>query len=158
NLGWFDRERIDTIKRCLRLLRDRLSDASIVRRWIWVAGGLTAIGLALAALGPPTEVDTLTYHLTVPLDWLQHGTRATPDWLPSSPAGLGEALNLVGLAAGTDCLGAVLQAAGAVVATIALAGVARASIDTDLALALVLGCPLLSFMVLTNKPQLLPSA
>ena len=77
------------------------------------------ITLALfgAVLGPATDADSLEYHLGVPLDWLRHGgAYARPDWFHARLAGLGEAINMLGLAMGTDNLGAVFQAAGLVVA------------------------------------------
>ena len=34
---------------------------------------LTLLGLGGAVMGPPTDADSLDYHLGVPLDWIRHG-------------------------------------------------------------------------------------
>ena len=74
---------------------------------------ITGVGLLLSALGPPTDADSLDYHLGVPLDILRHhGAYPRLDWFHTRLVGLGESLNMLGLAGGTDVLGAVLQFAG----------------------------------------------
>ena len=83
--------------------------------------GITVLGLCLASLGPPTDADSLDYHLGVPLDILRHHQDYPRlDWLHARLVGLGEYLNLLGLAGGTDIFGATLQFSGLVIGLIAI--------------------------------------
>ncbi|HSN92354.1 MAG TPA: DUF1420 family protein [Anaeromyxobacteraceae bacterium] len=112
--------------------------------------------LLLAALGPPTDADSLDYHLGVPLDWLRAGgARARPDWMNSRLVGIGEAWNLLGLAAGTDAAGAVLQWAGLAACATALASLPESPRDRLLAALFSLAAPVVLFLVPTQKPQML---
>ena len=130
-----------------------------LERWGLAGSGVVICALGLGALAPPTEIDTLAYHLSAPLYWLGHsGAYPTPYWLHTRLLGVGESLNLLGLALGSDCLGAVFQWSGVIVAAAALMRVAPTARDQVLALTLVAGCPLLTALTLTGKPQLLPSA
>ena len=120
---------------------------------------ITGIVLLLAALGPPTDADSLHYHLGVPLDILRHH-EAYPrsDWIFARLTGLGESLNMLGLAGGTDIVGAVLQFAGLLAALTAVISMAKTDEDRILLAVLVLGCPLVASMITSQKPQMLPSA
>lgn len=90
-------------------------------RYLFILSTTAVLALALGAPGPPTDIDSAAYHLSVPLAWLSSGgAMPTPDWFHARLVGLGEALNLLGLAAGTDCFGAVLQASGVIAAIVAL--------------------------------------
>ncbi len=101
------------------------STVSFGKLAVWVLG-LTLLGLGAAALGPATDADSLAYHLGVPLDWLRHhGALAQPNWAMARLVGIGESLNMLGLATGTDCFGATLQFAGIFVAATALDAMAR---------------------------------
>jgi uncharacterized protein DUF1420 len=134
-------------------------EGTALQRFVLCAAGVTVLGLGLAAFGPPTDIDTLAYHLSVPLDWLAHGgARATPDWLHARLIGVGESLNMLGLAIGTDCLGSVFQFSGILFAIVSLASVAVTGADRVFAIALVASCPVLPFLTLTGKPQLMPTA
>ncbi|MES1254222.1 MAG: DUF1420 family protein [Acidobacteriota bacterium] len=149
----------DRARACATDVRRLFAGAEGVQRWTLAASAFTGMGLTLAAFGPPTDIDSLAYHLSVPLDWLAHGgMRATPDWPHARLVGAGELINMLGLAMGTDCLGPVFQTAGLFVASSALISVAATTADAIFGLALVAGCPLLPFLVLTSKPQLLPAA
>ncbi len=121
--------------------------------------GITLAGLFLGALGPPTDADSLNYHLGVPLDILRHHRAyPRPDWLFSRLAGLGESLNLLGLAGGTDILGAALQFAALVAVLVAVNTFSRDNRDRLLVSMLVVGCPVVAFLVLNQKPQMLATA
>ncbi len=132
--------------------------ASATQRWALACSAVILVGLAACALGPVTDGDSFSYHLAAPLDWLAHGTsRPRSDWLHLRLAGLGEALNMVGLAAGTDALGACVQWAGLAIAAAAatrLVGLA----DRTFALLLLIGTPLVPQLVLTAKPMLAPAS
>jgi hypothetical protein len=139
--------------------RSLFADSTVFQRSALVASAVTVAALGLASLGPPTDIDTLAYHLSVPLDWLAHGgAYPTPDWLHARLVGVGESLNLLGLALGTDCLGSLFQASGLLVAAAALTSLATTQGDRALAVALVASCPALPFLTLTGKPQLMPAA
>jgi hypothetical protein len=121
--------------------------------------GATILFLWLASLGPPTDADSLDYHLGVPLDILRnHQLRLRPDWFHARLIGLGEALNLLGLAGGTDILGSSLQFSGLVVALIAVVSFAKTDSDRILGAMIVVGCPLMLFLIPNQKPQMLPAA
>jgi len=121
--------------------------------------GMTLLGLGLAALGPPTDVDSLDYHLGVPLDILRHhGAYPRFDWLHARLTGLGESLNLLGLAGGTDVLGACLQFAGMLAALAAIYPLAKTDLDRILLAMGVVGAPVMLFLVPNQKPQMLPIA
>jgi hypothetical protein len=118
----------------------------------------TGLALLLAALGPPTDADSLDYHLGAPLEWLRQGRFVSrPDWLSLRLSGLGEGLNMVGLAAGTDTLGAILAVAGMGCGVVAASSLAQRPGDRVLAALLVVTCPLMMFLVPSQKPQLLPA-
>jgi Protein of unknown function (DUF1420) len=120
---------------------------------------VTLIGLLAAALGPAVDADSLEQHLAVPLDWLRHGgAYPRPDWFTARYVGLGESLNMLGLAVGTDGLGAAFQAAGLIIALVAVTAFARTQADQLFALLLVVACPIIAPLITNQKSQLLPVA
>jgi hypothetical protein len=120
---------------------------------------IIVVGLAAAALGPPTDADSMDYHLGVPLDWLRHGgAYPRADWFHSRLLGIAESLNLLGLGAGVDNLGACMQFGGLIGAAIALRAFASTSADRLLAWLLVAACPTVAFLVPNQKPMMLPAA
>jgi hypothetical protein len=120
--------------------------------------GLTTLGLCLSALGPPTDADSLDYHLGVPLDILRHhGAYPRPDWFHARLAGLGESLNMLGLAGGTDIFGATLQFAALVGILMSIVSIAKNNRDKIFLAMGVLACPVLVFLVPNQKPQMLPA-
>lgn len=149
-------------RRAARALPGRLTALRIEPLAVRAAAALSAaigVSLALAALGPPTDADSLDYHLGVPLDALLRGRAAArPDWYTARLAGAGESLNLFGLAFGSDVFGAVLQAAALAALLGAVRQIATSARKRALGALLVLGCPLMLFLVPNQKPQLLPAA
>lgn len=120
---------------------------------------VTVFFLWLASLGPPTDADSLDYHLGVPLDILRnHELRSRPDWMHARLIGLGESLNMLGLAGGTDIFGSSLQLSGLIVALIAVVSLAKTDSDRILGATVVIGCPLMLFLIPNQKPQMLPAA
>jgi hypothetical protein len=142
--------------------RDAWASLRAAPRWeqaFALAAAAATLGLAAAALGPPTDADSLDYHLGVPMDWLRHGgAYARYDWLTSRLVGLAESLNLLGLAAGTDSLGASLQLGGLLAAIVAVGALAQDPRDRRVAWLLVACLPVAGFLVPNQKPQMLPSA
>ena len=135
---------------------------------IW--GGLLlvlVVGAAVMSLAPPTDADSLDYHLGVPVALLIHGGIAvTPEWLHSRLAGGQEMLNALGLAGGTDNFGAVLQFAGmaGITALLVFADSDPPSGTTELtrrvrlmAAVVALSMPTMVPLI-AQKPQLLPIA
>lgn len=119
---------------------------------------IAALGLLLAALAPVTDADSLDYHLGVPLEWLRRGSFSVqPHWLHARLTGLGEALNMLGLAAGSDSLGAVLQVGGLMAVMTVLWAEGRTVRDRLFGLLLALP-PAILPLTTTQKPQLLPAA
>lgn len=120
---------------------------------------ITLVCLCLATLGPPTDADSLDYHLGVPLDILRHHQAyPRPDWLCARLVGLGESLNMLGLAGGTDIFGSVLQFSGLAAVLIVLISLVNNDFERILTSMLVLGCPVLLELVISQKPQMLPVA
>jgi Protein of unknown function (DUF1420) len=154
------------------IVRHRARIVAVVRREIgplWqapaldraavVVAALSVLGLGLSALGPPTDADSLNYHLGLPLEWLRHGgVIPRPDWYASRLAGIAESVNMLGLAAGTDGLGAGLQFGGMIAAGVALRSFAETPRDRLLAWLLIASCPVIAFLVPNQKPQMLPAA
>ncbi len=132
--------------------------ASGIEKAALAAVASTILFLALAACGPVTDPDSLDYHLGVPLDWLRHGgVTLQPHWLHARLTGLGESLNTLGLAAGTDCLGALLQVSGLIAVMAAIASFGKTLRDKLFGLLLALP-PALLPLTTSQKPQLLPAA
>jgi hypothetical protein len=142
-----------------RVLHEYFSKASLAERCALALCLVTVSGLFAAALGPATDADSFDYHLGVPLDWLRYGgAYPTPDWFSARLVGLSESLNMLGLAAGTDALGAAFQAAGLVVALVGITAFAKVHADQLFAVLLVVACPVTLLLTTVQKPQLLPAA
>jgi Protein of unknown function (DUF1420) len=121
--------------------------------------GVVLIGYAALAVSPALDVDSLDYHLGVPLDWLRHGgAYQQSDWLEARFAALGEMMNALGIAVGSDCVGAVFQFSGLLMALLAVLSLAKSDDDVLLGSMLVLTAPVILYLVQTEKPQLFPSA
>ena len=124
-----------------------------------IVAGVTLVGYLTAALGPVTDIDSLDYHLGVPLDWLLHnGAYPRLDWLHARLVGLGEMINMLGLAAGTDSLGSVFQFGGLLLAVVAVDALAEGIEARVLGILLVVSCPVALSLVPIQKPELLPAA
>jgi hypothetical protein len=144
-----------------RVRRKRLLNCAARLQELWIPctiSGLTIVCLTLASLGPVTDADSLDYHLGVPLDWLRHGgIVAEPHWLHARVVGLGEAINMLGLAAGTDGLGAAMQVSGLVLLVVAIAALGKTARDRAMGMMLALP-PAIIPLATAQKPQLLPTA
>ncbi len=139
--------------------RELLTEQSLAGKVAILLLAMVLVGFWLSVLGPPTDADSLDYHLGVPLDILRHhGAYPRPDWLHARLIGLGESLNMLGLAGGTDILGAALQFGGMVAVLAALISLTKAGADKLLVSMCVLGCPVAAFLLPNQKPQMLPIA
>lgn len=132
-------------------------DTSIKIQIISIIG--ISLPLLLCALAPPTDPDSLDYHLGVPLDWLRNN-KAYPryDWMSARLVGMGESINLFGLVNGTDILGQLIQYSGLIVAFAAISSFADTLQQKLLSALLVFTIPLSLFLATVQKPQLFPSA
>jgi len=112
--------------------------------------------LFLSVLAPPTDADSLDYHIGFPLDMLRNGGFVpSRDWFTSRLIGLGEYLNLFGLGLGSDNFGAVLQFFGVCWCCLLIWDYSANSKYRLLLLKLVLSVPVLIFLVPNQKPQLI---
>jgi hypothetical protein len=116
------------------------------------------LGLALAALGPPTDSDSMHCHLAVPLRWWIEGHAVPqPELLHARLVGTGESLVLLGLALGTDNLSAAFQAAALLAWLGVLASLGGTGGNRASAALMVAASPVMLFLVPNQKPQLLPA-
>ncbi|MEW5854987.1 MAG: DUF1420 family protein [Myxococcota bacterium] len=127
-------------------------------RWFSALAIFTALMLTIAALGPATDADSRDYHLGVPLDWLNHGgIHPRADWPMSRVTGLGELVVLLGLAMGTDCLSALVQAGAVALLMTTLVAEAPDRTARTLGLLYAATTPVLLSLVTSQKPQVLPA-
>lgn len=109
---------------------------------------LIALGaLCLAVLAPPTDADSINYHLAIPTEILKTGSLwYDKNMLHFRLVGFGEMLNLLGLANGCLQLSSMIQ-------FIALIWLLQLFNDKRL-WPLILGIPVLMFLLLSQKHQL----
>ncbi|HUJ89917.1 MAG TPA: DUF1420 family protein, partial [Syntrophorhabdales bacterium] len=118
----------------------------------------TSVCLVLLALSPPTDADSLDYHLGVPLDFLRRGDiYPRYDWFHARLIGSGEVLNMLGLAGGTDMLGATLSAGGLFALVSTVISRLQANRDRIFIVSCLISCPFLLFLLPNQKPFLLPA-
>lgn len=137
----------------------RWDQSGLAERTGWCLLGMLVLLGGILSLTPPTDADSISYHLGAPLEILrQHGLVPREDWPVMRLVGAGENLNLLGLGAGVETMGAVLQWAGLaiVVANILSLPVARGK-RLGVALAFA-SMPVFLWLVATQKHQLLPVA
>jgi len=112
------------------------------------------LGYAILAITFPTDSDSLNYHLALPVEILKTGSLwFNKDNLHFRMAGFGEMLNLLGVANGCPQLGAFLQVIAFFHVLHAFATHTNAEQRLNL-LALLLGVPVLLFLVPSQKHQL----
>lgn len=130
---------------------------TFMERMGWLCLGGLILVFALVAIGPPGDYDSISYHLAAPLDVLRHhGLVAREDWLTKHLAGAGEHFNLLGLSAGVEIEGAVLQWASLLLFTVVMVS-ARGHRKNRLCAALAFAAtPALAGLVATQKHQVLP--
>ena len=148
-----------TISGGFNLVREYIGNFSVLGKCLFVLLLITFCFLCLSALGPPTDADSLDYHLGVPLETLRDGG-AYPrnDRISARLVGTGEYLNMFGLAAGTDIFGACLQVTGLALIVLCLSSISENKKNRIFIQTCCLGVPVLLPLVATQKPQMLPTA
>jgi len=117
------------------------------------------ISFFLLSLAPPTDIDSIDYHLGAPLNWYNNfGYYQRYDWLHYRIAGLGENLNLIGIYLKTYNIGQLFQFFGLVLAILFGSKYLNNKEHKTIFYFLILSCPLLIFLVSTQKFQLFPSS
>lgn len=123
----------------------------------WSLLAVLVVLYGLLALGPVRDTDSISYHMGAALDILRHhGLAPRADWLTMRLAGAGEHFNLLGLSAGVETVGSVLQWGGVAMVVMCLAfapGRRENRLWAALAFASI---PHISWLVGNQKPQLLP--
>ncbi|HUN59774.1 MAG TPA: DUF1420 family protein [Candidatus Binataceae bacterium] len=139
-------------------LREWWRELGKLDRAIALLIGVILIAYFLIVLGPACDVDSLDYHLGAPLDWMIHGSiYARWDWIHSHLVGLGEMISMMGLAAGTDNLGALFEFASLLI-MIAIATVfAQSARQRLMGALLIAACPIMLELGIFQKPELMPA-
>lgn len=108
----------------------------------------------IISLAPPTDADSLDYHLGIPLEILRTGNLLlNKDFLHFRFVGFGEMINLLGVANGCPQLSTFLQLIGLVWLLSVYASAVPEKTKITI-LSLVLGVPLLLFLLPNQKNQL----
>jgi hypothetical protein len=110
----------------------------------------------LISLAPPTDADSLRYHLGFPAKALYDGFFYQYEWIHGRLFGYGELLNLFGLFFGTDSFGSLLQVSALTALTYIFLQTAHKE-QKPLALLLCITPAFLLFLVSSQKASLLPS-
>jgi len=154
---------IDLIKSCrkfsmLKKKWDQFIHEPILNKLSFVLLGVILVGLFLSVLGAATDGDSLDYHLGAPLEYLRNGGFYPRfDWLCYRLAGFGEIANMIGLAAGTDNFGSVLQYSSLLMVLYSLLPLIKDKNNKYFFALLVLSSPVLMFLIPNQKPQMLPA-
>jgi hypothetical protein len=115
-------------------------------------------GILLKAFTAPTDIDSLHYHLGVPVDILNnHGLAERFDWFVFRLTGYGEYINVLGIAAGTDLLIPVIQTSGFLFFILAITGMFTSSKQKIFVMTMILGAPLITYVIPISKLQILPA-
>ena len=121
--------------------------------------GVILIAYLLIVLGPAWDTDSLDYHLGAPLDWMLHGSIYPRwDWTQVHLVGLGEMISMLGLAAGTDGLGALFEFTSLLIAIAAATAFAQSPRQKLMGALMVAACPVMLQLALWQKPELMPAA
>jgi hypothetical protein len=112
------------------------------------------VSYTLISLAVPTDADSLSYHLALPVEILEKGSLwFNKDNLHFRMAGFGEMLNLLGVANGCPQLGSFIQVIALLHVLYALTRVAEPGLSV-VTLCMILSIPTLLFLVPGQKHQL----
>jgi Protein of unknown function (DUF1420) len=146
----------------MRIVADRLRgwwrELETLDRALALLIGVILFAYFLIVLGPACDVDSLDYHLGAPLDWMLHGSiYARWDWIHSHLVGLGEMISMMGLAAGTDNLGALFQFASLLIMITLATTFAQSARQRLMGALLIAACPVMLELGIFQKPELMPA-
>ncbi|MBS1779022.1 MAG: DUF1420 family protein [Bacteroidetes bacterium] len=141
----------------LRDLFNKLAPAS--KRSVLQYGVLLAVlALIVISLSPPTDADSLDYHLGIPVEILRsHGLHFDGRNLHFRMFGFGEMLNTLGIANGCPQLGAFIQLLGIVWLVIIFSNIISVDEVYHVA-ALIIGIPVMLFLMESQKHQITGAA
>jgi hypothetical protein len=113
----------------------------------------------ILSISPPTDIDSIDYHLGAPLVWFKkNGYTPEYTWLHYRLVGIGENLNLIGIYFKTFNFGQILQFVGLLLVLFFGNFFLKNNTEKNIYSILILSCPLLLFLVSSQKFQLLPAA
>ena len=113
----------------------------------------------LLSISPPTDIDSIDYHIGAPLIWFEHQSFIPrSDWLHYRLTGLGEYINIIGIYLKTYNFGQIIQFFSLVLVLIAGCNYINNKVNKKFFIITILSCPLLLFLVSTQKYQLAGSA
>lgn len=136
----------------LRDLSNKIAPAS--KRSVLRYGVLLAVlALIVISLSPPTDADSLDYHLGLPVEILRsHGLHFDGRNVHFRLFGFGEMLNTLGVANGCPQLGAFIQLLGIVWLIIIFSNIIRVDDAYHIA-AFIIGVPVMLFLLQSQKHQ-----
>lgn len=145
--GFFARDLYrDIFNRLSQRKRDKLFQALIA---------ITLVAFILIALAPPTDADSLDYHLGIPIEILRKGSLwFGRDNIHFRMSGWGEMINLLGIVNGCAQLSAMLQVLGLFWLVAIFSNAVEEKYKIDI-IVLIVGIPVLLFFVPGQKNQLL---
>ena len=112
----------------------------------------------LLSLSPPTDADSLDYHLGYPLEILRNGNFPRYDWFHSWLIGIGDYLNYFGLILGVKNLGQLINFFGLLIIYNNIKYlIQKYKINSHIYIFLF-STPLLIWFITSQKPQLFPAA
>ncbi len=114
--------------------------------------------LLAISLSPASDVDSLDYHLGVPIQ-IMRDEIYKPDffWIHSRVIGLGEFINLIGLSAGTKNFGSIIQFSSILI-LIKIFVYVKDYVDSKFNFYIfIFSCPLVLTFLIFQKVQLLPN-
>ena len=144
-----------------KLLKDRGHTTQTLSssRFTILLVALLLLAYFFLALAPPSDADSLDYHLGIPLALLNSGEWVfSPSWFHSRLAGMGEMLNALGLAIGAEQFSSLIQFSGVLVVAVLLFPKTHKLSSHYIYSLLFLITPVLIWLSSAAKPLMLPIA
>ena len=111
------------------------------------------------SLSPPTDIDSLDYHIGAPLLIFENKSFFPRfDWLHFRLIGLGENLNFIGIILNTFNIGQIFQFIGLLIVILFSFKYLNSSEKKKYFSLYILSCPLLLFLISSQKFQLFPAS
>ncbi len=109
----------------------------------------------LLCISPPTDIDSIDYHLGAPATWYEHQSfYPRTDWLHYRLTGLGEYINIIGVYLKTFNFGQLIQFFSLILVGLFGYKHIKNSANKRYFILAVLSCPVLLFLISTQKYQL----